>query len=214
MKKQLVRTQHDGNTKIYNVYGSVNSFIEHCRKHMLSQNDCWNSLLDKSLVEEARILIGMSSNEEILASFASGTLAKLYEVVCGLIDREIKEAATAPRYVWYKTVAERDRKSVEVYLSSIGMIMPCTNATITTAYIKSTPEASRRTWAISSYEGLVRNFKTVESSTSDGIHKVTEENWLTPPLPEGESTYFGKLVDQALARKTSKRKRSESEALY
>lgn len=91
-------------------------------------------------------------------------------------------------------------------ISAMGMIIPIQHGVITTAYVKSSPGETKKTWAIRGHEGLVRKFKGIESSTTDGVHYVTRESWAKPPLPQGESTYFGKLVDQALEKKRSMRK--------
>jgi hypothetical protein len=206
MKYQRVKMQHNGKDRRYLLFGERN-FIKHSRKHFIKRSDCWSLLLDDQLIKRANAVFKTKSNIELSKSIDKGIVAELYEEVCRITSHEITESASTPRYVWYEKVSGNgNRKLEEVFLSSIGMIMPCKYGTVTTAYVKSSPGETRRTWAIRSYEGLVRKFKNIQSSTADGIHYVTKENWAKPPLPENETTYFGMLVDQALARKNIRRK--------
>lgn len=204
MRDQFVEIRHDGKHRRYKLFGKRN-FIKHCRSHFLKRNDCWSVLLNDQLIKKADAAFKKKSNTELSESIDTDIVAELYREVCRITRHEITESASTPRYVWYENVSKNGNRSLEeIFLSSMGMIIPCKHNTITTAFVKSSPGETRRTWAIRGYEGLVRKFKKIESSTSDCIHYVTEENWVKPPLPENETTYFGKLVDQALARKSSR----------
>lgn len=205
MKTLTVRTRHNGKSQSYSVYGSEKSFIRHCRKHILNRNDCWSKLLDEDLFDKAlRRLKGVTSRNAG-GILSKGVFARLYDEVYTVVKKEIEESADSPRYACYEICEENGNVKPEMlFLSSIGMIMPCAYGIIPTAYIKSRPEESKITWALKSWEGAVRILRKKESCTVNGINWVNEKNWSKAPLPPGEATYFGKLVEKALAAKVSK----------
>jgi len=212
MKTVTVATPHNECNMKYSVYGSPSSFVKHCRRHILNCHDCWSQLLDENLFEQGLKYLKKSQQQGSEKTFKSGPISCVYNEVVKKVDEEIQESASQPRYVWYKlTKAGGGERTEELYLSSIGMIMPTTYNVIPTAYIKAKPYDSRKTWALKSWEGVVRKLKRIESSTVDGIHWVNEECWQKAPLPHGELTYFGKLVEKALAEKKKSASQTEEE---
>ncbi len=167
IKKITVKLPYFQKNLHLRVFGSEESFVEHCDSHLLRKDDLWDKHIDESLAYEAAasIRFGDTNHEDVI---------EFYDRVVSKIEKELTNAISIPLYFSQKK-NKRNWKEF-CFLSSSGLRIIADSHTIRTAYWGSSSSFSTTRVFQKSYEVFVRKMIKARYLGMEVV-EVTNASW-------------------------------------
>ncbi len=167
MKIKHIQLPHLKKKLSLTIYGSKESFLNHCDSHILKRNDCWSAFLEKDIVDNAR-------SAKMIGNIDSSYIDDLYEAVALVISEELDKTLAQPLYC--SITIGKKKFGLYYFLSSSGMRIIADTYTIRTGFWGVSLPYSQARQFERSYDSFVR--KMIEArSLGKKVIQVTEKNW-------------------------------------
>lgn len=151
------------------VYGSEESFLEHCDSHILKRNDCWSTFLEKDITDNAR-------SAKMIGDKGSIYVYDLYDAVVKVISEELDNSVSRPLYCSIASGRKKKGFKEYLFLSSSGMRIIADTFTIRTGFWGVSLPYSQARQFERSCDSFVRKMIKAKSLGKKVI-QVTEKNW-------------------------------------